>query len=89
MFNEHSHFIGCNGSAFHSLMYALPDRPLRTIMIDNSVNHHLATYFMIDLIKNVEANYVYIEALDRPGRKPIGTLDVGAAVEWLSALSAI
>jgi capsular polysaccharide biosynthesis protein len=99
--NRHRVFIGNVGSAFHSLMYVLPERRVRTVVIENTLNDHIANYVMIDLLKNVEANYLYVEALDRAPRqrtrvrrpglepRPYGRLDVDAVESSLRALSVI
>ena len=90
LFNEHTVFIGCVGSAFHSLLYALPDQSRRSFVIEGGLNRHTANYLTIDLLKCVEANYICIKPLDPP--RPhvlLGRLDVEAAEAWLTSLGAI
>ena len=68
LFNEHHTFIGLLGSAFHSLLYALPGRALRTVVI-GSARGSYPNYFMIDHLKGIEASYVYDQGA--PGARPI------------------
>jgi hypothetical protein len=89
LFNRHSTFIGCIGSAFHSLMFARPEQALRTVVIDRAISPHFANFFMIDLLKQIDANYVCIEALDRSGERAFGTLDIAAVESFLEDLSVI
>ena len=86
--NRHSTFIGCVGSAFHSLLFAAAGRRLRTVVIGHSVNPHYATYVMFDLLKRIEAHYVYVPPLERT-RRDKGPLDVDSAKAWLEALGVI
>jgi capsular polysaccharide biosynthesis protein len=93
MFNEHSTFIGQLGSAFHSLVYRLPGRPVRTIAFD-PLFPHWANYAMIDLLKGVQANYVQIKLIKAQAHayhtgKNKDELDVASSVAWLKALSVI
>jgi capsular polysaccharide biosynthesis protein len=86
MVNSHELFIGCIGSAFHSLMYARPGRPLRTIVMTNKLlKKRTASYFMIDLLKGIDATYL----CDVLQNDEAETLDVEAAQEWLKELSII
>ena len=87
LFNQHSTFIGQIGSAFHSLMFRLPDRPVRTIVFD-PVRPHWASFAMVDLLKGVQATYVQVKLIDRTGERT-GDLDVGTSIAWLEALSVI
>jgi hypothetical protein len=92
LFNEHSTFIGQLGSAFHTLVYRLPGRPVRTIAFD-PLRPHWESFAMIDLLKGIQANYVQTERTrirahaDHGGET--GELEVGSSVAWLKALSVI
>jgi capsular polysaccharide biosynthesis protein len=86
MVNSHELFIGCIGSAFHSLMYALPGRRLRTIVMTNKLlKKRTASYFMIDLLKGIDATYL----CDVLKNNEAESLDVEAAEDWLKTLSVI
>jgi capsular polysaccharide biosynthesis protein len=91
LFNEHSTFIGQLGSAFHSLIYRLPGRPVRTIAFD-PLRPHWASFAMIDLLKGIQASYIQIEPFkghaDHDGEDD-SELDVAGALAWLKTLSVI
>jgi hypothetical protein len=78
LFNRHSVFIGWIGSAFHSLLYALPGRTRRTVVFGDTVSYYdrgyFPDYFMIDALKGIRATYV---------------LDSAEPVAWLERLAAI
>jgi SAM-dependent methyltransferase len=89
--NTHSTFIGCIGSAFHTLLYALPGRTVRTIAVTTgSASFH--NYLMIDALKQIRARYLYVEPYQRrPGIKLGGRIDgrdVAAKLEELSLIDA-
>lgn len=90
LFNRHSVFVGWIGSAFHSLLYALPGRTRRTVVFGDKVSYYARgyypDYFMIDALKGIRATYVFDSAGAEEGR-PI--VDVDAAVACLERLSAI
>jgi capsular polysaccharide biosynthesis protein len=93
MFNEHSTFIGQLGSAFHSLIYRLPGRPVRTIVFDPLLAQW-ANYPMIDLLKGVEADYVQFKPIEAQANadhtcENKDEIDVASSVAWLKALSVI
>jgi Glycosyltransferase 61 len=92
LFNRHSTFLGCIGSAFHTLVFSLPGRRVRTVVLDPG-RYVDVTYMMIDLLKGVEAHYLPVEftAPRRQGRSPRnrGILDVSAALDAFVALAGI
>jgi hypothetical protein len=91
LLNRHSVFIGCIGSAFHSLLYALPDRTHRTVVIANAVSYYgpgyYPDYFMIDVLKGIRASYLFDPASQEWSRDPI--LNVDATIACLKRLSVI
>ena len=88
--NEHTVFIGLVGSAFHTLLYALPDRRRASFVIEAELNNHVANYLAIDLLKNIRAHYICVEAHDRPRPlKAFGRMDAAAAETWLTSLGAL
>ena len=92
LFNRYSIFIGCIGSAFHSLLYALPDRKPQTAVIASAIGYYEPGYYpdhlMIDALKCVRANYLY-EPGDPSQPLEKATLDPGAAIRFLEDLSVI
>jgi len=92
LFNRHSLFIGPIGSAFHSLLYALPGKALRTVVLGDTVSYYdpgyYPDYFMVDSLKGIRSTYIFdpVEA-----NKPAGkaTLDAKATVAALERLSII
>jgi len=90
LFNRHSVFIGWIGSAFHSLLYALPGRTRRTVVFGDAVSFYdpgyYPDYFMTDALKGIRATYVFDPA-ESEGRA--ATVDVKAAVAFLERVSAI
>jgi Glycosyltransferase 61 len=92
LFNRHSTFLGCMGSAFHTLVFSLPNRRVRTVILDPGRKHDV-TYMMIDLLKGLEAHYLPLEFAappprGRPGRNR-GILDVTATLDAFAALAGI
>jgi Glycosyltransferase 61 len=90
--NRHSTFLGCIGSAFHTLVFSLPDHRVRTVVLDPG-RYVDVTYMMIDLLKGLEAHYLPVEYAappprDRPPRNR-GILDVTAALDAFEALAGI
>jgi Glycosyltransferase 61 len=90
LFNRHSVFVGRIGSAFHSLLYALPGRTRRTVVFGDTVSYYergyYPDYFMIDALKGIRATYVF-DSAEADGGAP--TVDVDATVACLERLSAI
>lgn len=90
--NQHRTFIGCIGSAFHNLMFALPDHHSQTFVLE--VKHrskHVGSFVMIDLLKGIRANYIQIKAGDdepampHPSKRYQGIVDARSAMEQLRA----
>jgi hypothetical protein len=94
MFNRHSTFIGTLGSALHSLVYALPDHPIRTIIFEPYRRGHFASYVTVDLLKGIHGNYFHAKLLNRPrdeklaGRKR-GRFDIAEVFGALRSLGVI
>jgi capsular polysaccharide biosynthesis protein len=92
MVNRHSTFIGCIGSAFHSLLYALPDRACRTAVIANAFSYHEPgyhpDYFMIDALKGIRASYLF-DPTDSEEWSPDPIVNSDAAIACLKRLSLI
>lgn len=86
--NEHSVVIGHIGSAFHTLLFAFPDRPRRSVLFTNHLSASQANYFLIDLLKGLRADYVLVENTDRTIKGP-ATLDVETTLSWLRALAVL
>jgi capsular polysaccharide biosynthesis protein len=92
MINEHETFIGCIGSAFHTLMFALPGRRPRTVVFEirhesNAVNN----FFTVDLLKGIRSSYVQLGASSdggesHPSKRYQGRLDAQAAMAHVRAL---
>ena len=86
LFNEHDTFIGLLGSAFHSLLYALPGRPLRTVVI-GAAHGAYSNFFMIDYLKGIASHYVFDPGT--PGRSGEPSLDAKALCAHLKLLSVL
>jgi len=88
LFNRHSVFIGWIGSAFHSLLYALPGRDRRTVVFGDTVSYYdpgyYPDYFMIDALKGIRSTYLFHPA-DSEGRVPM--VDVDATLALLERVS--
>jgi capsular polysaccharide biosynthesis protein len=92
LFNRHSIFIGPIGSAFHSLLYALPGKTLRTVVFGDTVSYYdpgyYPDYFMVDSLKGIRSTYIFDPAeANKPAEK--ATLDANATVAALERLSII
>lgn len=57
LFNKHDVFVGCAGSAFHSLLFRFVDRKTITIYL-MPVKNHNSNYKLIDEMMGNEAHYI-------------------------------
>lgn len=92
MVNRHKTFIGCIGSAFHNLMFTLPDHHPQTIVLEvKHRSNHVGSFAMIDLLKGIRANYIQIKsgddepAIPHPSKRYQGILNARAAMAQLRA----
>jgi capsular polysaccharide biosynthesis protein len=94
LFNRHSTFIGCVGSAFHSLLYAPSGRSRRTVVIvPNALSHYergscYVDYFLTDALKGTRSSYLF-DPVDSDEPSAETTLNAGATAAFLERLSLI
>jgi hypothetical protein len=82
--HSHTTFIGRLGSAFHSLLYELPGRPLRTGVLGGTVRSYV-NFFMVDYLKGINASYIF----DASGREGSPAHELDRLVERLQELTLI
>jgi capsular polysaccharide biosynthesis protein len=86
LFNSHKTFIGCIGSGFHSLLFALPGTARTVVLSDREIN---ANYRIVDQLQQLEADYINCLVVDRASRKKDldRVLDLDVAVHCLRELN--
>jgi hypothetical protein len=86
IFNTHSVFIGCCGSAFHSTLFSLASQEITTfVLCERWINPN---YIMIDAIVGNTSNYMCVLTREDPEKRGDGgvrmlKIDVGAAIAQL------
>jgi capsular polysaccharide biosynthesis protein len=82
LFNEHTVFMGCIGSGFHSLLFNLRSEIRTVVLCDQAIN---TNYLIVDTLKNIDATYIRCLSVERQSNKidPDRVLDVQAALEGL------
>ncbi len=83
LFNAHDTFIGCTGSAFHTVMFRIVDRPANNVYLLSVPAN--SNYHMIDTLMENNSHYISC-AEESAGPRKTWKLDYNDAVGGLNAV---